>query len=238
VSWPYFLSVWRRDFSHIVIRRPTADICDECYLFYNQVKYKSTAVLSPFLDVDSTDEEGNDDDEESDAVINPKMDWKTQTTIQEGDSMETMIKKAAEHVAQAKDMRSVLIGKAQLANDWFLLVKDLPTISEEHWASAVDTLVGDYMQNMGLPFLGEHQPGKTYYFSPLTVNCFGLANVGYDKARLWSYIYHEGEGKKGGNNVASLLFKHLDDQGFINRGQPPRKELNVVMDNCRGQNKN
>jgi hypothetical protein len=60
-----------------------------------------------------------------------------------------------------------------------------------------------------------------------------------DKARLTSYIYHEGEGKKGGNNVASLIYKHLDDEGFINCGRgKPRKELNIVMDNCGRQNKN
>jgi hypothetical protein len=86
--------------------------------------------------------------------------------------------------------------------------------------------------------MGEHQPGETYYFSPLTVNCFGLANVGMDKARLSAYIYHEGEGKKGGNNVASLIYKHLDEVGWINCGRPARKELNIVMDNCSGQNKN
>jgi hypothetical protein len=86
--------------------------------------------------------------------------------------------------------------------------------------------------------MGEHQPGETYYFSPLTVNCFGIANVGMPKSMLSAYIYHEGEGKKGGNNVASLIWKHLDKEGLINRQRPARKELNLVMDNCGGQNKN
>jgi hypothetical protein len=92
---------------------------------------------------------------------------------------------------------------------------------------------------MGLPFMGAHQPGETYYFSPLTVNCFGITNVGYDKAKLTAFVYHEGEGKKGGCNVASLLTKYLDNEGLIKRhGRGSRKELNIVMDNCGGQNKN
>jgi hypothetical protein len=51
------------------------------------------------------------------------------------------------------------------------------------------------------------------------------------KAILTAYIYHEGEGKKGGNNVASLIMRYLDEEGYIKRGRGPRKELNLVMDN-------
>jgi hypothetical protein len=142
-------------------------------------------------------------------------------------------------VEQAKEMRAMLIGKAQLALDWYNSISSLPTISTERWSEATDTIVGDYCQNLALPYLGEHQPGETYYFSPLTINCFGIANVGLPKAQLSAYIYHEGEGKKGGNNVASLLWKYLDEQRLINRDDMgARKELNIVMDNCGGQNKN
>jgi hypothetical protein len=69
---------------------------------------------------------------------------------------------------------------------------------------------------LALPWLGKHQPGETYYFSPLNVNCFGIANVGMEKALLTAYIYHKGEGKKGGNNVTLLIHKYLDDQALIN----------------------
>jgi hypothetical protein len=242
VSWPFFFGFWRREYAHISIRRPTADICDDCYLFYNQVKYRKRAPTSPFIPVDSTDDEDNSDsDDESKEQDNGivTLDWKSEATIQEGDSLETMIEKASKHVKQAKDMRALLIGKAQSSLDWYLTVKELPTITDERWEQAIDCIVGDYCQNLALPYLGEHQPGETYYFSPLTVNCFGLANVGMEKATLSAYIYHEGEGKKGGNNVASLIYKYLDEQGYINRGrQQPRKELNIVMDNCGGQNKN
>jgi hypothetical protein len=38
--------------------------------------------------------------------------------------------------------------------------------------------------------------------------------------------------------VASLILKHLDKEGLINRQWPARKELNLVMDNFGWQKKN
>ncbi len=71
------------------------------------------------------------------------------------------------------------------------------------------------------------------------------------KKKLYSYIYHEGEGKKGGDNVVSLLWKYLNDISVINinfnkcknrcfRGDNTDTHdlLSIVMDNCCGQNKN
>jgi hypothetical protein len=58
------------------------------------------------------------------------------------------------------------------------------------------------------------------------------------KAILTAYIYHKGKGKKGGNNVGSLIMQYLDEEGYIKRGRGPRKEMNLVMDNCSRQNKN
>jgi hypothetical protein len=53
---------------------------------------------------------------------------------------------------------------------------------------------------------------------------------------LHAYGYGEEHGGKGEKNVASLLMKHLDDRGLLDGTK--RKTLNVVMDNCAGQNKN
>jgi hypothetical protein len=54
---------------------------------------------------------------------------------------------------------------------------------------------------------------------------------------LHAYGYGEEHGgKQGGNNVASLSMKHLEDHGLLNGTR--RKTLNVVMDNCARQNKN
>jgi hypothetical protein len=178
----------------------------------------------------------SDDD---DSVVQQEDDgFVVQTTLMEEDSMELMIEKAALHIRQAKDMRAMFAGKQALSRQWYATVQPLDSISNELWSEAVDCLIGDYCQNMGLPYMGEHQPGETYYFSPLTVNCFGIANVGHEKADLTAYVYHEGEGKKGGCNVASLIYKYLDEQALIQPDRGPRKELNIVMDNCGGQNKN
>jgi hypothetical protein len=69
VSWPYYCSIWKREFSHIIIRRPTADICDDCYVvFYNQVKYRKSKPESSFIPLNSTDEEDTDDDGTDDDV--------------------------------------------------------------------------------------------------------------------------------------------------------------------------
>ena len=38
------------------------------------------------------------------------------------------------------------------------------------------TFVVDYGQNMELPKFGQEQPGVTYYYSPMTVNNFGMVN--------------------------------------------------------------
>jgi hypothetical protein len=59
---------------------------------------------------------------------------------------------------------------------------------------------------------------------------------------LYFHCFKEGDGNKGGNNVASLIIKSLTNFGVLQvdgPGNPIRgKELNIVMDNCGGQNKN
>jgi hypothetical protein len=54
--------------------------------------------------------------------------------------------------------------------------------------------------------------------------------------QLFCHIYQEGDGKKGGNNVAYLLMKTLR-AGILNillDDNTKGKELNVVFDNCPG----
>jgi hypothetical protein len=95
----------------------------------------------------------------------------------------------------------------------------------------------DYAQNMDLPHFGEEQPGDIYYYSPLTVNVFGVTNLTAKPTKMMAYGYTEAEGGKGSNNVASLIVKALEDFGWLLPGQPG-KQLSIVMDNCGGQNKN
>jgi hypothetical protein len=51
------------------------------------------------------------------------------------------------------------------------------------------------------------------------------------------HVYHEGVGKKGANNVASLIMKTLRGLNLF-REDLVGGELNIVFDNCSGQNKN
>ena len=91
---------------------------------------------------------------------------------------------------------------------------------------------------MDLPHFGSEQPDETYCYSPLNISCFGITDLATDV--LDAFIYHEGDGKKGGNNVSSLIFKKLKDDGllYLSKKHGPGKQLSLVFDNCARQNKN
>jgi hypothetical protein len=54
---------------------------------------------------------------------------------------------------------------------------------------------------------------------------------------LHSHVYHKGVGKKGANNVASLIVKTLRQLNLLCKDSVGG-ELNVIFDNCSCQNKN
>ena len=81
------------------------------------------------------------------------------------------------------------------------------------WPDRRDMFVCDYAQNMDLPHFGGEQPGDVYYFSPLNINIFGCCD--YSTENMQTFIYNEGEGKKGGNNVVLLLDQALGNIGVL-----------------------
>ena len=98
------------------------------------------------------------------------------------------------------------------------------------------TLVIDYCQNLDLPHLGGEQLGDTYYYSSVWIYCLGFVDTSEDK--LYAYVYKELDAKKGGNNVASILLYHVISYVLDDFCCAPNIEvLNIVMDNCGGQNK-
>jgi hypothetical protein len=108
-------------------------------------------------------------------------------------------------------------------------------------AAAIDCIIIDYAQNMGLPHFGANQPQATYYFTPKSVFTFGVGDVSLARVKLYAYCYQEEYGKKGGNNVASMIVDFLERTGRIQyqNGNPvKRKRLTIAADNCGGQNKN
>jgi hypothetical protein len=50
-------------------------------------------------------------------------------------------------------------------------------------------------------------------------------------------MYNKGVGKKGANNVASLIMKTLRELQLLGEDSVGG-ELNIIFDNCSGQNKN
>jgi hypothetical protein len=138
----------------------------------------------------------------------------------------------ARHVEMAQLQRILFNNKKDIA----FLDKDKPK------EDRVFTLVADYAQNMYLPNFASGQPGATYYYSPLNAYCFGVVDGSTRPSKLYGHVYLEDIGKKGGDNVTSMLWKQLKILGLIpednTKPSIAAKELNIVMDNCGGQNKN
>jgi hypothetical protein len=88
-----------------------------------------------------------------------------------------------------------------------------------------------------MPHYGGEQPGENYYFSALTINLFGIVDLSLHPNKLKCYDYREFTGKKGINNVASLIMQDLHDKFWLKKGCPGKK-LTIAMDKCGGQNKN
>ena len=114
-----------------------------------------------------------------------------------------------------------------------MIIDSQPFLEEtEDEEFVVFTLVVDYVQNMELPWFGKVPPSDTYYFTPLTVNIHGIVDTRNDT--LYAHVYHESEGKKAGNNVASLLMKQLNaifwiTNDFTNKHPYCKGELHVFF---------
>jgi hypothetical protein len=89
---------------------------------------------------------------------------------------------------------------------------------------------------MSVPNFAGEQPGKTYYLSPLNAFVFGIVDCSKERTTHAAHTYFEADGKKDGNNVASMLWNELKRKGLTTGEQV--QEINIVMDNCAGQNKN
>ena len=69
--------------------------------------------------------------------------------------------------------------------------------------------------------MGSDQPIETYYFPPLIVPIFGIAETAVGmKMHTHAYVYYEHEAKKGGNNICSLMCKYLQSRGLLVMSDP------------------
>ena len=153
-------------------------------------------------------------------------------------SAELMLLHAAKHIKQARSQRALyqkLVRKS---------INDAKDVLLQH-KDKTYTFVVDYGQNMELPSFKNEQPGTVYYFSPLNIYNLGVVNHAHvyegkendPKEHMYARVYHEGIAKKGMNNVCSLIMKTLSELNLL-RDSDPGKELNIIFDNCKGQNKN
>jgi hypothetical protein len=148
---------------------------------------------------------------------------------------ELMLLQAAAHIKMARAQRALYQAKVVDA------VADA-TAGKEHSVRRY-TFVVDYGQNIELPMYNKEQPGCTYYFSPLSIYDLGVVghahiyNAGWVSEHLHCHVYTEGIGKKGANNVASLIMKTLQKLNLL-REDSVGGELNITFDNCSGRNKN
>jgi hypothetical protein len=232
-SWAKFHEYWRKNYPKLVIQKPSADICGDCYIFANQHKYASSRKNAQNNLLLQLDEE--EDDEGFPAFCNVQHqsegddDGPSEADMLE---QEQRILQAAEHVKAADAQRKLFQSKIAEA------VASKGLAQEDQ----VLTYVGDYSQNLQLPHYASEQPGETYYYCPVNYYAFGIIDCATAPNHLAAYVYSEADGSKGGNNVSSFMWTELQRRGLINpdwsvNGQPV-KEINFVFDNCGGQNKN
>jgi hypothetical protein len=219
-GWGTFRRFWAKHYSKLRIAGAREDVCNQCYIFANRHRY---AVRKK-----ATNDETKEDNEANEENIGPppadEDDEDDAAAMVQG---EELVKTAARHVEMAQQQRSFYQQKRQEA------VSTLGLTPKER----VLCLVADYAQNMYIPNFAGEQPGATYYYSPMSCYVFGVVDAAKDQLSAW--MYTEATAKKGGNNVASLLMHHLDHRGIVEQSaQEPFKELNLIMDNCGGQNKN
>jgi hypothetical protein len=209
----------------LVVPNAAEDICPDCYRFANQHKFATRdKTVATKATSDSDSESDSDDEEEEERKEGDKPD-NQERELQQQQQNEALIIKAAIHVKMAQKQRLFYQEKRQEAID---TVNNRPS-------ERVLCYVGDYAQNLCVPNFASEQPGDTYYFSPMSCYCFGMVDC--STTRLAAMLYTEDVAKKGGNNVASLVWANLKRLGIMDAVEPI-KELNIVMDNCGGQNKN
>ena len=211
-SWRYFLRIWKEYISHLKIQQPLLDTCDLCN------EHAKCMVCTGMSHMETVSTFINND-----PLICPESHEESLLEKGFGDIQETR-----EHVVMLAN-KHIIAARAQKR---FAQIKVDKAIE-----SASATLVLDYCQNLDLPHLGGEQPADTYYFSPVWLYCLGIVDV--TEGRLYAYLYDKASAKKGANDVASILLYHVIIFVIGNfRYIEEVRELNVIMDNCGGQNKN
>jgi hypothetical protein len=257
-SFSTYFNLWKHDFLDLKVSRPLEDICKDCYAFANHHRYLANHTMGHDNDdgdnnsndsssgecsSDGRSNEGSNDDcsnNFSDVGVrtmgNADLHCQEAASTKADKVRELTLLQAAVHIKLTLAQRALY--QAKVAD----VVADA-TAGKEHSVRRY-TFVVDYGQNMELPVYNKEPPGCTYYFSPMSIYNLGVVDHAhvYDDGqvseRLHCHVYTEGVGKKrGANNVASLIMKTLQKLNLLCKDSVGG-ELNIVFDNCSGQNKN
>jgi hypothetical protein len=185
ISWRSFHRFWHSNHPKLIIAGSREDICNECYIYANRYKYASRKK--------SEAEEGEEGPPQQEVAND--IDNRTEGML----AGEQLVKDAARHVKMAQQQR-------ELYQDKKLEAKGTVELPPTECALC---FVADYVQNMQIPNFASEQPGATYYYSAMNAYIFGAVDA--TKDNLYAYNYTEDVAKNGGNNVASLLMHHIED---------------------------
>ncbi len=144
------------------------------------------------------------------------------------ESQENVVLLAGKHVSAACPQKTFAKVKVDAANK---------SKNKTNPSNRTVTLVLDCCQNLDLAHLCGEQPVDMYYYSSVWRYCLRIINV--PKDILYAYIYNTSSAKKRANNVASILLYHIIISVVKNLEDGENiGELNLIMDDCGGQNKN
>ena len=210
----------------MIIRKSSEDICAVCYKFELHDKYNKEddddEDDSDYEEEDEEDEEEEDDDNSDDddsdeednvpGVEDSDDDGEEDEAGEDGFTDEERLRaervaQLSQHLTQAQSMRllvQLLTAEAKKCTAYQVIVS-LMCI----------TLIIDYCQNLHMPSFMKDQPGETYFHVPVNVYALGIVNCNDVKDFLHAYMYTEKEGGKTSNIIASLLMKHLKDNGLL-----------------------
>jgi hypothetical protein len=155
-------------------------------------------------------DDGNEDNDDQDGTLMEACERETQKNSNE----------TKQHIQDATSMRELCR----------MVIAEVKTAAKDNVVDEdmVITLVTDHCQNTEMPFFGKDQPGETYYYTPKTINLFGIVDCNSNKEVQHAYSYGEEHGGNGGNNTTLPLMKHLKDHGLLDGTK--RKSINDVMD--------
>lgn len=113
------------------------------------------------------------------------------------------------------------------AKKFFSKIKEIGDLVKSDKTGQTGAICIDFMQNIYLPCIPVQE---VFYLRQLTVSVFSIHNLKDDSATF--FIYHEGIGTKGPNEVCSFLCQYFDTE------MKNVESLHIFSDGSGAQNKN